>query len=216
VARRRVLGLGAPFGVWGTVALDRPEPDEVDGLLRRGAAGLCLPAAALAGPAEVERAGPLLERLERAGAPLFVHPGPAGGPTAWWPALSGYVAQQQAAWLAWVAWGRAAHPELRVLFAFLAGLAPLQAERLAARGGPGGAARDASVWLDSSSYGPVALEAVARITGPGRIVFGSDLPWSRSPPARRTARTLTTPRPRSSARRRRSAHEPARPRADGS
>lgn len=171
-----VLGLGAPFGVWGTVALDRPEPDEVDGLLRRGATGLCLPAAALAGPAELERAGPLLERLERAGAPLFVHPGPAGGPTAWWPALSGYVAQQQAAWLAWVAWGRAAHPELRVLFAFLAGLAPLQAERLAARGGPGGAARDAGVWLDSSSYGPVALEAVARITGPGRIVFGSDRP----------------------------------------
>jgi 6-methylsalicylate decarboxylase len=177
-----VLELGAPFGVWGAVALDEPDPDEVDVLLGRGAVGLCLPAAAVGGPGELERAGPLLERLERAGAPLFVHPGPASGPLSWWPALAGYVAQMHAAWLAWAAWGRKAHPALRVLFAFLAGLAPLQAERLAVRGGPADAARDGRAWLDSSSYGPVALAATARVTGADRLVFGSDRPVAASAP----------------------------------
>jgi 6-methylsalicylate decarboxylase len=166
-----VFALGAPFGVWAAVALDDPDAADVEAALARGAVGLCLPAGALAGPGELERVGRLLECLERAGAPLFVHPGPASGPTAWWPALSGYVAQMHAAWLAWARWGRAAHPRLRVLFAFLAGLAPLQAERLAARGGPADAARDERVWLDTSSYGPVALDAVAPHLGrrPARL-----------------------------------------------
>jgi hypothetical protein len=66
--------------------------------------------------------------------PLVVHPGAAAdaaGP-AWWPAMTSYVAAMQAAWLAWAEWGRAAHPRLKVVWATLAGGAPLHAERLAA------------------------------------------------------------------------------------
>ena len=53
----------------------------------------------------------------------------------WWPALTDYVAQMQAAWFAFLHAGRRAHPRLRVLFAMLAGGAPLQLERYAARRG---------------------------------------------------------------------------------
>ena len=42
--------LGDEFGVWGPVALDRPDPDDVDALLRRGCIGISLPAGALALP----------------------------------------------------------------------------------------------------------------------------------------------------------------------
>jgi hypothetical protein len=79
-----VQALGAPFGWWGAVALDRPEADAVDRLLAAGATGISMPAGALASPRGLDRVGPLLERVERHGAPLFVHPGPAPWrPMAW-------------------------------------------------------------------------------------------------------------------------------------
>lgn len=136
------------FGGWGALALEAPEPDEVDALLARGLVGVSLPATALATPAGWERLAPLLERLERRDAPLFVHPGPVAGPPrpatpAWWPALTDYVAQMNAAWHGFLHVGRAAHPQLRVVFALLAGGAPLHGERLAARGGPAARAHDA-------------------------------------------------------------------------
>ena len=43
------FALGAPFGVWGAVALDAPDPADVDRLLDRGCVGVSLPAGALAG-----------------------------------------------------------------------------------------------------------------------------------------------------------------------
>jgi len=145
-----------------------------------GRAGLCLPAAALATPAAVERLAPLLEALERAGRPLFVHPGPAAAPAdapAWWPALTDYTAQLQAAWLAFVVAGRPAHPRLRVVFAALAGLGPLQGERLAARGGPAVAARtDERLFFDTSSYGPHAIAWMTITVGLRQLVHGSDRP----------------------------------------
>ncbi|MEA2194670.1 MAG: 6-methylsalicylate decarboxylase, partial [Solirubrobacteraceae bacterium] len=141
-----LLALGAPFGVWGAVSLRPPDPADADRLLDAGAVGLSLPAGALAGPDGWDRCGPLLERLERRGAPLLVHPGPgpwdARRPPAepamppWWPAMTGYVADMNAAWHAFAAFGRPRHPRLRVVFAMLAGGAPLHGERLAARGGP--------------------------------------------------------------------------------
>lgn len=150
-------------------------------------AGLCLPAAAVATPAGVERVGPLLDVLERAGRPLFVHPGPAAAPEgapAWWPALTDYVAQLQAAWLAFAVAGRPAHPRLRVLFAALAGLGPLHAERLAARGGPAGAAvTDERLFYDTSSYGPRAIAAMAEAVGFAQLVHGSDRPVVEPPAA---------------------------------
>ena len=90
--------------------------------------------------------------------------------------MTSYVAAMQAAWLAWAEWGRAAHPELKVVWAMLAGGAPLHAERLAARGGPAAAVHDERAWFDVSSYGPKAVDAMLRVVGVDRLVHGSDRP----------------------------------------
>ena len=79
-----------------------------------------------------------------------------------------------AAWYAFGLWGRPAHPRLRVCFAMLAGLAPLHRERLMARGGQ--PAADPGVFLDVSSYGGRATDAVVRELGVDQLVFGSDRP----------------------------------------
>jgi predicted TIM-barrel fold metal-dependent hydrolase len=92
----------------------------------------------------------------------------------WWAALTGYVATMQTAWHAFAVWGRPAHPDLRVCFVMLAGLAPLQRERLVARGGA--AISDPNVFLDVSSYGGRAVDAVLREVGVDRLVYGSDRP----------------------------------------
>jgi hypothetical protein len=108
-----------------------------------------------------------------------VHPGPAAAPAgapAWWPALTDYVAQLQAAWFALTTTGRAAHPSLRIVFAALAGLAPLHHERLTARGGTDAALRDPGLFYETSSYGPRALRAVADAVGLSQLVHGSDRP----------------------------------------
>jgi hypothetical protein len=179
------LSLGGPFGVWGAVALDRPVPADVDRALDRGCVGISLPAGAIASVDSLRAMSGVLERLERRAAPLLVHPGPglerfeAGvaelADPLWWPALTRYVADQQAAWLAFQAAGRAAHPRLRVIFSMLAGLAPLHRERLRARGGPI-VAPDPLIFYETSSYGPFAIEAVAALVGPDQILYGSDRP----------------------------------------
>jgi hypothetical protein len=56
----------------------------------------------------------------------------------------------------------------------LAGLAPLQRERLVARGGA--AVSDPDVFLDVSSYGGRTVDAVLREVGVDRLVHGSDRP----------------------------------------
>jgi 6-methylsalicylate decarboxylase len=121
----------------------------------------------------------VLETLERREAPLFVHPGPSRGPARgdaprWWSALTDYVTSMQTAWHAMSVWGRRAHPRLRVCFAMLAGLAPLQRERLAARGGD--PVSDPDMFLDTSSYGARAVDAVLREVGIEGLVYGSDRP----------------------------------------
>jgi len=170
------------FGGWATAPLVEPDPADVDAALDRGFVGLTLSAAVLADPAAVERLGGLLERLERREAPLFVHPGPVattvdrGRQPHWWPALTDYVAQMQAAWFAFLHAGRPAHPRLRVLFAMLAGGAPLQLERYAARRGVPAPDPDPLVFYDTSSYGPQLIGAMAAAVGVDRLVFGSDRP----------------------------------------
>jgi hypothetical protein len=171
-----VLELGAPFELWGALPLHDPIPARVTTLLDAGAVGLSLPAGALGGPAGIESLGPVLETLARRGRPLFVHPGPAAGSPAWFPALTAYVAEMSQAWHAWAEWGRPAHPDLKVVFAMLAGLAPLHAERLAARGGPSEAVHDRLAFFDTSSYGPVAVDAMLRVVGVDRLLYGSDRP----------------------------------------
>ena len=182
---RGLDSLPAGFGAWGSVQLEFPDPAEVDAVIDRGFVGLTLPAAALLDPRGLERVGPLLSRLESRNAPLFVHPGPVvaadpgDGATAlppWWPAVTDYVAQMQAAWFAFLHAGRRAHPRLRVLFAMYAGGAPLQIERFAARGGTPPAEPDPLVFYDTSSYGPKMLEAMAGAVGLAQLVYGSDRP----------------------------------------
>jgi predicted TIM-barrel fold metal-dependent hydrolase len=176
-----VRALPDEFGAWAAVALAEPDAGELARLLDAGFVGACIAAEALAGPEGLERLGPVLETLARRGAPLLVHPGPAPAPATataglpeWWAALNDYVAAMQTAWHAFAVWGRAAHPQLRVCFAMLAGLAPLQRERLLARGGP--AVSDPDVFLDVSSYGGRAVDAVLREVGVDRLVHGSDRP----------------------------------------
>jgi hypothetical protein len=182
-ATARELGLG--FGTWGAVSLQPPHADDVDALLDAGAVGVSLPAGALSGPDGLNRCGALLERLERRDAPLLVHPGP--GPwraqpyvedeaPAWWPAMTRYVADMNAAWHAFAAFGRRSHPRLRVVFAMLAGGAPLHAERLAARGGAAAAVADERLFYDTSSYGVRAIDAIVRCVGIDQLVHGSDRP----------------------------------------
>ncbi|HEX6390300.1 MAG TPA: hypothetical protein VFZ89_12650, partial [Solirubrobacteraceae bacterium] len=171
---------------WAALPLHDPDPARVRAALDAGAAGLCLPAAALASPSALERIGPVLELLEHRLAPLFVHPGAAhaDAPAAWWAPVTDYVAQLHAAWHAFTAWGRPAHPRLRVVFAALAGLAPLHAERTAARGGPTAAEPDPLIFYEPSSYGARALRAMAAAVGVAQLVHGTDEPVIGAPSTR--------------------------------
>jgi 6-methylsalicylate decarboxylase len=185
------LSLPEPFGAWGALALDRPDPDDVDALLDRGCVGLSLPAGALANVDALTRLRAVLARLERRGAPLLVHPGPGLAPgrlpsrlreepslgdPLWWSALTSYVADMHSAWLAFLSAGRSEHPELRVVFTMLAGLAPLHAERLGSRGGPASLQPDPLVFYETSSYGPAAVGRLAGVVGPDALLYGSDRP----------------------------------------
>ena len=172
------------FGGWAAAGLAQIDVPALEHALEGGCVGLQLPADTLLDQAGYDRCGPLLAALERRDAPLFVHPGPHPAPPAgapdWWPAVSTYVHQMHDAWYAFAAFGRARHPRLRVCFALLAGLAPLHGERLAARGGA--AYRrgrvDPDAFVETSSYGPRAIDATVRVLGVDVVVLGSDRPYA--------------------------------------
>ena len=177
--------LGPAFDFWGPIAIDGADPDDVDRLLGRGAIGISITAGALAGPERLEQLRLVLDRVAAHEVPLFVHPGRAPGQPPvpsefgeplWWRPLTDYVMQMQAAWLTFAALGRREHPDLRVIFAMLAGGAPLHSERLLARGGPAINLRDANTFYETSSYGPQAIDLIARIAGIDQLVYGSDRP----------------------------------------
>jgi predicted TIM-barrel fold metal-dependent hydrolase len=179
------LALGDPFGVWGALALDGLEPNDVDRALDRGCVGISLPAGALGSIDMLARVAPALARIQARGAPLFIHPGPGTrlalpeaslGDPLWWPALTRYVADMQAAWLVLVTAARRLFPELRVVFSMLAGLAPLHTERLRSRGGPATGERDPLVFYDTSSYGPRAVGLLEQVVGSDQLLYGSDRP----------------------------------------
>ena len=148
------------------------------GSCRDGFAGASLPAAALVH--DGERIEPLLAELERRGNVLFVHPGPPSpappGAPPWWPSIVDYTAQMQAAYTAWLARGAEAHPRLRVVFAILAGGAPVQLERLRSRGVEVRTTLHPNVYLDVASYGHRALELCLATYGVRQLVYGSDVP----------------------------------------
>jgi len=181
---RGVRELPDHFRAWVSVPTEHPDIASVRRLLTEDRfVGLQLPATELATPAAWERAAALLLVAELSGKPVFVHPGPeprrvlAGTLPDWWAPVVGYTAQMQAAWWGWHAvGGRGLFPRLRVLFGAGAGLAPVQVERHALRGG-GRTTVDPHVFVDTSGTGTRALEAVVRVLGIDALVHGSDRPY---------------------------------------
>lgn len=173
------LALGAPFEVWATAGVREPDPEALAGALARGAVGLEVAADTLAAPDGLDRLAPLLEVLgER---PLLVHPGPTAGEESarppWWTPTVSYVNQLHGAWWAWAHAGRARFPALPVCFVALAGLGPLHGERQRARGGGAGTV-DPLTFVETSSYGTQAVDAVLRVLGADLICHGSDRPYA--------------------------------------
>lgn len=175
------LQLPAPFRAWAAAGLSDVDPDALVSLLDRGFVGLQLPATRLVDERGYVHVGPLLDVLEASDRPLFVHPGPAtpsrGGVPGWWPAIVDYVQQMHAAWYGFRVFGRPRHPRLRVCFAMLAGLAPLHSERFAARASERSVV-DEQCFLEISSYGTRAIDAVVRVLGIDVLVNGSDRPYA--------------------------------------
>jgi hypothetical protein len=173
----------APLGAWAAAGLLEVDPAGLAAELDRGFVGLQLPATALLDRAGYDRCRPLLALLAERDRPLFIHPGAAAPANqapdvpAWWPALVPYVQQMHAAWFAFRAYGRAAHPRLRVCFAMLAGLGPLHSERFSARGGTITSV-DPLSYVETSSYGTQAVDATLRVLGVDVIVHGSDRPYA--------------------------------------
>jgi hypothetical protein len=174
--------LPAPFRAWATAGIRRPDPDALEDALEAGAVGLEIAADVLAAPGGLDRLEPLLAVLEARQQPLLVHPGPAGaqdapGRPVWWAPVVPYVSQLHGAWWAWLAGGRQRHPRLPVCFVALAGLGPLHGERMRARGGSG-APVDPLTFVETSSYGTQAVDAVVRVLGIDVICHGSDRPYA--------------------------------------
>lgn len=175
--------LPAGLGWWAAVPGAAPVAEQI-AIAREavadGAAGLCVPATALASADAAEALLALLREIELLGVPVFVHPGPAAGgigDPAWWSPVTGYVSQMHTAWHAFHAVVRPALPGLRAVFALLAGLAPLHLERTVGRGAAlQGAVDDPRCFYDTSSYGPAAIAALAGAVGVAQLVHGTDHP----------------------------------------
>ena len=178
---RGSVELPEPFGAWAAVSAVDPDVEGLADLLDAGFAGLQVPAGVLGSPAAVEAAAPLQRRCEQRGWPVLVHPGPAAGQPCgvppWWSAVVDYAAQLHAAWWAWHTVGRCLLPELRLCFVAGAGLAPVHHERFAARSTRRFVV-DPNAFVDTSSLGRQAVDALARALGIDTIVLGSDRPYA--------------------------------------
>jgi hypothetical protein len=174
-----VLELGSPFLPWATAGTLRPDPAALHAALHRGAVGLEVAADTLAAPDGLSRLAPLLRELGEH--PLLVHPGPTIGQEStrpvWWTPTVSYVDQLNAAWWAWADGGRERFPRLPVCFVALAGLGPLHAERQRARGGDPKSV-DPLTFVETSSYGTRAVDAILRVVGIDVICHGSDRPYA--------------------------------------
>jgi hypothetical protein len=146
------------------------------GWVQDGFAGLCVSAETLH---DRDRIARIATALSERGQALFVHPGPGApreGAPAWWLPSIDYTAQMQAAYAAWLDFGAERWPSLPVVFAILAGGAPFQLERLAARGLDSSRLTAANVYFDTASYGRRSLEFCLATYGVTRLVYGSDAP----------------------------------------
>lgn len=181
---RGAAALPAPFGAWASVHATEPDLADLTDLLAGGFVGLQVPATSMLTPAAIERLAPVLRVCEQAGRPVLVHPGPSARAAdgeefpAWWPAVVDYTSQLTAAWWSWQATGRALLPTLRICFAAGAGLAPIHHERFHIRGGGNPPPIDRLTFVETSSYGTRALDALIRVLGIDVIVNGTDRPYA--------------------------------------
>ena len=181
---RGVSALPEHFRAWVSVPSTEPDVASVHTLLADDRyVGLQIPATELASPAAWERNAALLLAAELAGKPVFVHPGAVtreplrGDVPGWWDPVVDYPAQMAAAWWGWHAFdARALFGDLKVVFAAAAGLAPVHHERFVNRGGTARPV-DPDVFVDTSCYGPRALDALVRLLGIDTLVLGSDRPY---------------------------------------
>ena len=134
---------------------------------------------ALGGPAGYDRLGPVLETLERHDAPLLIHPGPVAAPPPsaprWWAALTDYVVRRCRRRGTRSPSG--AGPRTRGCAS--ASRCSPASRRCTASGcwrAAATAPRDPGVFLDVSSYGERAIDAVLREIGVDQLVYGSDRP----------------------------------------
>lgn len=208
--------LPEPFRPWASARIVEPDLTAVKELLSGPVLGLQVPATALTTPYRLEQLTPLLQVCQDVGRPILVHPGPPlpqpgtpghrasrselSGIPDWWAPVVDYTAQLQAAWWAWHVAGRTLLPSLRVCFVAGAGLAPVQHERLVARGGHLDRV-DPDVFVETSSHGRQAVDSLVRALGIDVIVLGSDRPYAEPidpeaiglGPAAAHAITLTNP-----------------------
>ncbi len=190
-----VRGSGGRLSALAAVAIDdmAGSTQRVGELLDDGFVGVSVPSELLATPAGLETAAPLLELVERRGRPLFVHPGPAPwtprDPAAaelpgWWTSLGLYPAWSARAFFTWRALGAARYPQLRTLWAIMAGGAPfLEHRRQVFSGEPGSI--DPHIFFDTASYGREALELTLSTYGAEQVVYGSDHAVIDTEPTRR-------------------------------
>jgi predicted TIM-barrel fold metal-dependent hydrolase len=179
--------LPEPFRAWASVNLLEPDLAGLATLFDSGFVGLQLPAHGLTTPAGWDAVAEILAVAEQADRPILIHPGPAVSAVAstavgelpgWWAPVVDYATQLQSAWWAWHAYaGRQSFASLRLCFVAAAGLAPVHHERLSARGGRLGTI-DPNLFVDTSSYGPQGIDAVARVLGIDQVVHGTDRPYA--------------------------------------
>jgi 6-methylsalicylate decarboxylase len=171
---------------------------DVAARLDQGFVGLSLPSEALATPAGFDRCAPLLATLERAGRPLFVHPGPAPWTPpdpadrrlpAWWTPLAQYPSWSLRAFATWRALGATAYPDLRVVFAIMAGGAPFLEGRWRTFTGLAGGI-DQNVYLDTASCQRLDLELALAAYGAEQVVLGTDVPVIDPAPLMRSLEAL--------------------------
>lgn len=179
--RASAVQWSAPVRAWAATNAAEPDLSALAADFDAGFVGLQVGADLLRTPAALEEIAPTLSVCASAGKPVFVHPGPAASTAAnppWWAPVVDYVAQLQSAWWSWHAVGRSVLPDLRICFAAGAGLAPIHHERLTARGGGQLGPVDRDTFVETSSYGPQAIDALIRVLGVDTIVLGSDRPYA--------------------------------------
>jgi hypothetical protein len=143
---------------------------------REGFVGTCLAATALQ---NLESVAGVLDALNGARKVLFVHPAAAPATASrpqWWGEIVEYTAQMQAAYAIWIAEGVGRWPDLRVVFAILAGGWPFQVERLGSRGVEARETLHENLYFETSSYARRALELCLATFGVRQLVYGSDVP----------------------------------------